>query len=123
MYTRPMTESLVAVRDRREQVIARLAQCFAEDVLEVEELESRLDLAHAARTLAELDVLVADLAPTSTTALIPTPPQAIEDPLRAQTKKLRVIMSSVERRGRWLPTARTKACRSGCGRTRRSRAS
>ncbi len=97
-----MTESLVAVRDRREQVIARLAQCFAEDVLEVEELESRLDLAHAARTLAELDVLVADLAPTSTTALIPTPPQAIEDPLRAQTKKLRVIMSSVERRGRWL---------------------
>ncbi len=97
-----MTESLVAVRDRREQVIARLAQCFAEDVLEVEELERRLDLAHGARTIAELDALVADLAPVAATALVVAAPQAIEDPLRADKKKLRVIMSSVERRGRWL---------------------
>jgi hypothetical protein len=96
-----MTESLVAVRDRREAVIARLSQCFAEDVLEIEELERRLDLAHAARTVAELDALVADLAP-ATTALVPASLQAIDDPTRAPTKKLRVIMSSVERRGRWL---------------------
>ena len=100
-----MTDSLVALRDRREQIIARLAQCFAEDLFEVEELERRLDLAHAARSLAELEVLVADLgdlAPASTAALLVASPQAIEDPARAATKKLRVVMSSVERRGRWL---------------------
>jgi len=97
-----MSESLVALRDRREQVIARLSQCFADDVLEIEELERRLDLAHGARTLAELDALVADLAPTASTALVPAALQAIDDPARAATKKLRVIMSSVERRGRWL---------------------
>ena len=102
VYTQRMTESLVAVRDRREQVIARLSQCFAEDVLEIDELERRLDLAHAARTLAELDALVADLAPTTSTALVPAAPQAIEDPTRAATKKVRVIMSTIERRGRWL---------------------
>ncbi|MGN6106487.1 MAG: DUF1707 SHOCT-like domain-containing protein [Kofleriaceae bacterium] len=97
-----MAESLVALRDRRQQVIARLSECYASDVLEVEELERRLDLAHNARTIAELDELVADLAPASaSTALAPIAPQAIDDPNRAQRKKLRVIMAHVERRGRW----------------------
>lgn len=89
------------LRDRRTQVIARLSECFASDVLEVDELERRLDLAHAARTVAELDALVADLAPSESTALAPAAPAAIEDPSRAERKKLRVIMSNVERRGRW----------------------
>lgn len=96
-----MPESLVALRDHRHQVIARLSECYATDVLEIDELERRLDLAHAARSVAELDELVADLAPSQATALAPIPPAAIDDPARAATKKLRVIMSSVERRGRW----------------------
>jgi hypothetical protein len=97
-----MAESLVALRDRRHQVITRLSDCFATDVLEVDELERRLDLAHGARTVAELDALVADLAPApATTALVPAAPAAIEDPRRAQAKRVRVIMSHVERRGRW----------------------
>lgn len=96
-----MPESLVALRDRRHQVIARLSECYAGDILEVEELERRLDLAHAARTVAELEELVADLAPAATTALVPAAPAAIDDPGRAAEKKQRVIMSSVERRGRW----------------------
>ena len=97
-----MAESLVALRDRRHQVIARLSDCFATDVLEVDELERRLDLAHGARTVAELDTLVADLAPApATTALAPLAPAAIDDPRRAETKRVRVVMSHVERRGRW----------------------
>lgn len=99
-----MAESLVALRDRRQQVIARLSECFATDVLEVDELERRLDLAHGARTVAELDALVADLAPApATTALAPVPAAAlaIDDPRRAETKRVRVVMSHVERRGRW----------------------
>jgi hypothetical protein len=96
-----MAESLVALRDRRHQVIARLSEGYASDLLEVEELERRLDLAHAARTVAELDALIADLAPTRTTALAPLAPLAVDDPSRAEQKRLRVILSHVARRGRW----------------------
>jgi len=95
-------ESLVALRDRREQVILRVSESYAEDVFDVDELERRLDLAHGARSIAELEALVADLAPaTTTTALVLAGPTAIDDPSRPVGKKVRVIMSSVERRGRW----------------------
>lgn len=99
-----MAESLVAVRDRREQVISRLSDGYARDLIDVDELERRLDLAHGAHSLAELDPLVADLgdpAPAASTALVRTGPTAIDDPERADTKRLRVIMSAIERRGRW----------------------
>jgi len=96
-----MVESLVALRDRREQVIARLSESYAQDVIDVDELERRLDLAHRARGVAELEVLVADLGPAPSTALVLAGPNAIDDPDRADAKKLRVVMSSVERRGRW----------------------
>jgi len=99
-----MAESLVALRDRREQVISRLSEGYAQDVFDVDELERRLDLAHGARSVAELDALVADLGPTpstASTAMVLAGPTAIDDPNRADTKKLRVVMSSVERRGRW----------------------
>jgi hypothetical protein len=98
-----MAESLVALRDRREQVISRLSDGYARDIFDVDELERRLDLAHSARTVAELDTLVNDLGdtPAASTALVPAGLTAIDDPARAATKTLRVIMSSVERRGRW----------------------
>jgi hypothetical protein len=98
-----MAESLVALRDRREQVISRLSDGYARDIFDVDELERRLDLAHSARTVAELDTLVNDLgdSPAASTALVPAGATAIDDPARVATKKLRVIMSSVERRGRW----------------------
>jgi hypothetical protein len=100
-----MAESLVALRDRREQVIARLSECYANDVLEVDELERRLDLAHGAHTVAELDALVADLAPSSpskSTALVPVQRSlAVVDPHRLEHKKQRVWLSSVEKKGAW----------------------
>jgi uncharacterized protein DUF1707 len=96
-----MSESLVALRDKREQVIARLSDGYAQELFDVDELERRLDLAHAARTVAELDKLIADLAPAAATALVPAVSQAFDDPHRVQTKRQRVIMSSIEKRGRW----------------------
>jgi len=100
-----MPDSLVALRDRREHVIARLSESYAEDLFDVDELERRLDLAHGAASVAELDGLTADLAPvaatSASTALVLAGPTAIDDPNRLDTKKQRVIMSSVERRGRW----------------------
>src|SRR5262249_22730653 len=79
----------------------RLSDGYAQDMFDIDELERRLDLAHGARSVAELDALLADLAPSTTTALVPVGPTAIEDPDRAQRKKLRVMLSAVERRGRW----------------------
>jgi len=100
-----MAESLVALRDRREHVIARLSESYADDVFDVDELERRLDLAHGASTVAELDALISDLVTSTTsttsTAMVVAGPTAIDDPTRPDRKKLRVIMSSVERRGRW----------------------
>jgi hypothetical protein len=100
-----MANSLVALRDRREQVISRLSEAYADDVFDVDELEQRLDLAHGARSVAEIDALVTDLgdlgSATASTALVAAGPTAIDDPNRADAKKLRVIMSSIERRGRW----------------------
>jgi len=93
-----MAESLVALRDRREAVIARLSEAYAGDLFDVDELDRRLDLAHAARTVADLDTLVEDLA-APTTALTVASVVAIDDPGRAATKKQRVIMSSVEHHG------------------------
>lgn len=94
-------ESLVALRDRREQVIARLSEGYAQDLYDVEELDRRLDLAHGALTVADLDALVADLG-APTTALVPVGPQAIDDPTRQERRKIRAIMSSFERKGHWI---------------------
>ncbi|MGE0547709.1 MAG: LiaF domain-containing protein [Kofleriaceae bacterium] len=96
-----MPDSLVALRDRRTQVIGQITECYAADVLDVDELDRRLDLAHSAGTLAELEQLVADLGPASSTALVTTASTAIEDPNRASSTKLRVMFGSVQRRGRW----------------------
>ena len=96
-----MAESLVALRDRREQVISRLSEGYARDLIDVDELERRLDLAHGAHSVAELDPLVADLgdpAPAASTALVRAGPTAIDDPERADARRLRVIMSAIERR-------------------------
>ena len=54
-------DNLVALRDRRELVIARLTEGFAKDLYDVDEFDRRIDLAHRARSLAELDDLVVDL--------------------------------------------------------------
>ena len=40
--------SLVAVRERRERVIARLTECYERDLLDLDELDRLLDQAHAA---------------------------------------------------------------------------
>ncbi|HEX3761089.1 MAG TPA: DUF1707 domain-containing protein [Kofleriaceae bacterium] len=99
-----MAESLVALRDRREQVISRLSDGYARDLIDVDELERRLDVAHGARSVAELDPLIADLGDpgsSPSTALVLAGPTAIDDPARADTRRMRVIMSSIERRGRW----------------------
>ncbi len=100
-------DNLVAVRDRREQVIQTLTEQFAADVLEVDELDRRLDLAHRARSLAELDDLVVDLAPAGgagaapSTALAPRPAAEVAPHGWPDRKRYVAIFGGVERKGRW----------------------
>ena len=101
-----MAESLVAVRDRRTEVIARLSDAYAQDLFDVDELDRRLDLAHSVRTVAELDQLTDDLGESTTPARGAM--QIADDASRAPTKRLRVLMGSIERQGRWTVSKQTE---------------
>lgn len=74
------------MNEQRDHVIERLSSDYANGAFEVEELERRLALVHAAQTPAELDAVVTDLRPT--VALVPA-------------QRVRVVMGSVERTGPW----------------------
>ncbi len=99
--------SLVAVRDRREQIIEWLSDQFAKDALEMDEYERRIDLAHQATSAAALEQVVADLgmpaaAPVETaTALVP---RKVAMPMvaRPERKRMFAILGGVDRKGSWI---------------------
>jgi hypothetical protein len=80
---------------QRDHAIDRLSSAFAQGRLEVDELERRLALVQSAQTQGELDALGTDLAPASV-ALVPA-------------QRVRVVLSSVERRGPWVVPAQLTA--------------
>jgi hypothetical protein len=106
MSERP-PESLIALRDRREAAIQRLSDGFVSDLLPVESFEERLARVHAATTLAQIEVVVADLQPlpagTTSTALAPL---AVNPGLAVTTTRLRALLGNVERGGGWVVPAR-----------------
>ncbi len=66
------SSSLVALSQTRARVIALLSEHYSHDLLDVDEFERRLTVAHTATEVAALDALVADLpAPVVSTALVP----------------------------------------------------
>jgi hypothetical protein len=99
--------TLVALRDRREQVIQHLSDSFVADLITIEELDDRLARAPAATVVADVDALVTDLAPLPTgapsTALAPL---AVNPALAVATKRIRSIFGNVERGGSWVVPAR-----------------
>ena len=94
--------SLVALRDRRERAIQHLSDSFVADLITIEEFEDRLARAHAATAVAEVDALIADLAPlpsgVPSTALAPL---SVNPALAVATKRIRATFGNVERRGGW----------------------
>ena len=98
--------SLVALRDRRERAIQHLSDSFVADLITIEDFEDRLARVHAATTAADVDVLVADLAPlpagATSTALAPL---SVNPALAVSTKRIRSILGNVERRGGWVVPA------------------
>lgn len=100
--------ALVALRERRDQVIAILGDQFSKDALEVDELERRLELAQRAETVAALDALVADLPATAaTTALVPAPTPPAEG--WPERRRIAAVFGSVEKGGTWTPARHVTA--------------
>lgn len=93
---------LVALRDRRDQVIAILTEQFSRDTLDLEELERRLDLAHRADTVVALDRLVGDLEPVATAALATRPVDEAALARWPARKRLTAILGGFEKHGAWV---------------------
>lgn len=97
-----------ALRERREHTIKVLVDQFAQDRLTLEEFEQRLDRAHNAGKLEDLDHLIADLkVPATPSAVAPAPAQAAPHEIR-ESQNLIAIMGGVERRGRWTPARKIR---------------
>jgi hypothetical protein len=70
-----MDETTLASNADRERVVARLAEAHVEGRLTVDELDERSAAAHAARTLRDLDLVVAGLPRAP--AVVEGPPGAL----------------------------------------------
>lgn len=106
------------VRNRRQATVDALCEHFANDVLDMDEFERRVDLAHRAATLEELEKILADL-PSSETNPVPSTPEGrslesrppgtvAADRVREKDFALAVLGSS-SRTGRWIPARWTVA--------------
>jgi len=106
--------NLIALRDAREKTIELLTQRYAEDIIDGEEFETRLDVAEAARTLEVLDELVDDLVdpnlPPLEAALSKRKPSAVVSHLDVpRTQTLFSIFSETKRQGTWTPARELKS--------------
>ncbi len=97
------------LRSRRDEVIRDLTAAFADDNLSVEEFEQRLDVAHRATAMAELDALVSDLrvAPAQPSR-VPAPAARSSVPANIpESQTIVAVMGGVARRGQWTPARHT----------------
>jgi hypothetical protein len=98
----PDQTALQRVHDARERVIAALSDAFAHDVLDVDEFERRITLAHTSDSLAQIEALASDLpaAPepvaTASVALVPA-----GEGQEAPAQTVYAVFGGVDRRGAW----------------------
>jgi hypothetical protein len=90
----------------RERAVERLSIHYARDQLTLDELESRLERAYAARTTEALDSVLAGLP-----ALMPTtgPKPTAVLPAAPRSRACVAVMSGVVRRGTWVVPRRIRA--------------
>ncbi|MBP9085820.1 MAG: DUF1707 domain-containing protein [Kofleriaceae bacterium] len=105
----PIPAKLLApavLAQQRETVVQQLTDAFAADIIDVEEFERRIGLAHQSNEPTALQRLVQDL-PESTSAntaasLAVSPAQQVVALARTDTQKsMTVILSSVNKDGPW----------------------
>lgn len=114
--TEPTSSYPIPLPRKRELIIEALCKHFARDDLTVEEFERRIDRAHRATTLEELDGLVADLpelpgsagaAETNTTTVAQRPVRPLQHS-RARSPVV-AVMGTAVRKGHWSPAANNLA--------------
>ncbi len=102
----------------RQATIDRLMEHFANDALEVEEFERRLDRAHAASTSDELKALLADLPGATNLPVaregdpLPTERRGYSVASESQVKEseyVLAVMGGSSRRGHWRPARKNYA--------------
>ena len=73
--------STFGVPRRREEVIEILNQCYSSDLLDLEEFERRVERAHGAVTVGDLERVLADVPENLRTAVhpVPAPPLSAEE--------------------------------------------
>ena len=90
-------------RETRERVIARLSDGFAQDLLDVDEFERRITIAHTSEDPEAIRALVSDLpdaTPVSTAVTAPSAGLALA-PATTDEQRLYAIMGGLDRRGAW----------------------
>ena len=90
----------------RESAVERLSIHYARDQLTLEELESRLEKAYAARTPEALDAVLIGLPAVS---VVPAPAPAAPAAKRPKARTFIAVMSGVIRRGAWVVPKRIHA--------------
>ncbi|MEZ4366069.1 MAG: DUF1707 domain-containing protein [Kofleriaceae bacterium] len=89
--------TVVALRERRKEVLATLAEGFADAGLDADELERRVERAMQATSTGELEALVADLGADEPSRAL----RVHDDATRPDQRSLWAVFGGVERRGRW----------------------
>jgi hypothetical protein len=94
--------------ERRDITIDALSALFAAGRLEMEDFEARVERAIKARTVPELDALVADLAPTGERPrpVMPAVREPMGQDLPRRSRATIAVLSGTQRNGRWFPAAR-----------------
>ena len=97
-----------ALKSQRDRTITALCDHFSRDHLTVEEFEQRLDIAHRALTVPELNALLADLPVQQNEAGVTQPAPAPAPSAHVRDHQLiGALMGGAERRGHWLPAKHT----------------
>jgi hypothetical protein len=93
----------VSVDGERDRTIALLSHLFAQDILSLEELERRMELAYKARSLPALREITRDL-PTEPTAQQQARAAVVtNDGSMIEQDRIVAVMSETKRRGLWRP--------------------
>ena len=115
----PVLESpSISLSDARDKTIDLLSECFAQDLLSMNDFERRLTLAHNARTMPELGSALKGLRPAVGTAgadregpLATIPRYAPDVPATRvrPTDRAIAVFGETKRVGRWIPAERNTA--------------
>jgi len=107
----PQRRSVVGLPAQRDRIIRILSECFARDLLEMEEFESRVSQAHQARSVQELARLIDDIPGDLAEEADGSPVKASSGGvvLRDEEQPVYGIMMTRRLRGRWLKCRRVNS--------------